>query len=74
MGGMGSRTEVRARGLHAVVEHAGLTDEVAVEEPLELRVDGRPLTVTMRTPGHDEELAAGFLYGEGLVTARHGSR
>jgi FdhD protein len=64
---MASRTEVRARGLHAVVKHAGLTDEVAVEEPLELRVDGRPLTVTMRTPGHDDELAAGFLYGEGLV-------
>jgi FdhD protein len=41
---------------------------VAVEEPLEIRVDGRPLTVTMRTPGHDEELALGFLYGEGLIT------
>jgi FdhD protein len=49
------------------VEHDGLTDEVAVEEPLEIRVDGRPLTVTMRTPGHDEELALGFLYGEALI-------
>jgi FdhD protein len=42
-------------------------DEVAIEEPLEIRVDGEPLAVTMRTPGHDEELALGFLYGEGLI-------
>jgi FdhD protein len=45
----------------------GVADEVAVEEPLEIRVDGEPLAVTMRTPGHDEELAAGFLWGEGLL-------
>jgi FdhD protein len=49
------------------VQHDGVSDTVAVEEPLEIRVDGRPLTVTMRTPGHDEELALGFLYGEGLI-------
>lgn len=42
-------------------------DVVAVEEPLELRVGGRPLTVTMRTPGHDVELAAGFLVSEGVI-------
>lgn len=42
-------------------------DEVAVEEPLEIRVDGEPLAVTMRTPGEDEPLAAGFLAGEGLI-------
>jgi FdhD protein len=41
-------------------------DLVAVEEPLEIRVDGEPLAVTMRTPGHDEELALGFAIGEGL--------
>jgi FdhD protein len=52
---------------YATVEHDGVTDEVAVEEPLEIRVDGRPLAVTMRTPGHDEELALGFLFGEGLI-------
>ena len=40
---------------------------MAVEEPLEIRVDGEPLAVTMRTPGHDEELALGFLLGEGLI-------
>jgi len=44
---------------------------VAVEEPLEIRVDGRPLAVTMRTPGHDEELALGFLLGEGLIDRAH---
>ena len=49
------------------VEHDGGADVVAVEEPLEIRVDGAPLAVTMRTPGHDEELALGFLLGEGLI-------
>jgi len=52
-----------------VVRDGGVRDEVAVEEPLEIRVDGAPLTVTMRTPGHDEELALGFLHGEGLIPA-----
>jgi FdhD protein len=59
--------EVRVRGMHARVRHDGREDEVAVEEPLEIRVDGAALAVTMRTPGHDEELAAGFLHGEGLL-------
>jgi FdhD protein len=52
---------------YARVHHDGRDDEVAIEEPLEIRVEGSPLTVTMRTPGHDEELALGFLYGEGLI-------
>jgi FdhD protein len=46
----------------------GRTDEVAVELPLEVRLNGAPIAVTMRTPGHDFELAAGFLYGEGIVS------
>jgi FdhD protein len=46
----------------------GRTDEVAVELPLEVRLNGSPVAVTMRTPGHDFELAAGFLYGEGIVS------
>jgi FdhD protein len=57
--------------LSRTVEHDGISDEVAIEEPLEIRVDGAPLAVTMRTPGHDEELALGFLYGEGLITEPH---
>jgi FdhD protein len=52
-----------------VVQREGFRDEVAVEEPLEVRVDGEALAVTMRTPGHDEELALGFLFGEGLIDA-----
>ncbi|MFT4126972.1 MAG: formate dehydrogenase accessory sulfurtransferase FdhD [Gordonia sp. (in: high G+C Gram-positive bacteria)] len=53
-------------------------DTLAVEEPLEIRVTGQPYTVTMRTPGHDVELAAGLLVSEGvlrrtadLITARY---
>lgn len=42
-------------------------DTLAGEEPLEIRVGGRPLTVTMRTPGDDMDLAVGFLVGEGLI-------
>ena len=57
--------------LSRTVEHDGISDEVAIEEPLEIRVDGAPLAVTMRTPDHDEELALGFLYGEGLITEAH---
>ena len=62
-----SRADPLAAGMIATVLRDGERDEVAVEEPLEIRVDGVPLTVTMRTPGHDEELALGFLYGEGLI-------
>ena len=49
-------------------------DAVAVEEPLELRAGGRVLTLTMRTPGHDLELAHGWLHAEGYVTDREGVR
>src|SRR3954451_11038997 len=60
--------------MHApVVRDGGVEDRVAVEEPLEIRAGGRPLAVTMRTPGHDEELALGFLYGEGLIDGPRGA-
>jgi len=45
-------------------------DELAAEEPLEIRVNGEPISVTMRTPGDDFELAAGFLITEGVITQR----
>ncbi len=44
------------------------SDQVAVEEPLEIRLDGHPVAVVMRTPGHDEDLAAGFLVTEGIIS------
>jgi FdhD protein len=60
-------TDGPATRAYAEVDRDGERDAVAIEEPLEIRVDGRPLSVTMRTPGHDEELALGFLFGEGLI-------
>jgi FdhD protein len=45
-------------------------DAVAVEEPLEIRINSEPVAVTMRTPGHDEELALGFCLSEGLTPLR----
>ena len=48
----------------------GRPETLAVEEPLEIRVNGSPLTVTMRTPGSDIELAQGFLLTEGVITGR----
>ena len=62
-----ARTVQRRR---AGVAPAEERDDLAVEEPLEIRVEGRPVAVTMRTPGHDEELAAGFLLTEGVVARR----
>ena len=59
------RVSVRKR--HGAVE----SDLVAVETPLEIQVNQRPLVITMRTPGHDEELATGFLFGEGIVSGAH---
>jgi len=57
-----------AAGVDVLRLPAGATelDRVAVEEPLEIRIGGRPVAVTMRTPGHDEELALGFCLSEGL--------
>jgi FdhD protein len=64
-----ARYEVRERP--AFKWHNGATREriekLAVEEPLEIRLGGRRFTLTMRTPGNDEELAAGFLFAEGFV-------
>jgi FdhD protein len=64
-----STLSVRARRLPAGSEE---DDLVAVEEPLEIRIEGEPVAVTMRTPGNDEELALGFCLTEGLgpISAR----
>ncbi|PRX96499.1 formate dehydrogenase accessory sulfurtransferase FdhD [Allonocardiopsis opalescens] len=48
-------------------EPSARVDTLVVEEPLEIRLKGKPLTITMRTPGHDFDLAAGFLVSEGVV-------
>lgn len=48
---------------------AAVSDRVVVEEPLEIRWAGDPLSVTMRTPGHDRQLALGFLLSEGYIQA-----
>jgi FdhD protein len=65
------RIAVRRRVTRIDVDHGTrqAEDVLAAEEPLEIRVGGRPLAVTMRTPGHDVELAAGFLVSEGVVSA-----
>ena len=65
-----SRVTVRRRVTRLTVGEPAVTreDVLAVEEPLEIRVGGRPLAVTMRTPGHDYDLAAGFLVSEGVIT------
>ena len=52
----------------AAAEPTKVEDELVVEEPLEIRVEQQSLIVVMRTPGHDFELAAGFLYTESLIT------
>jgi len=64
-----SSTTARRRVLRVPVTGAAehRADLLAVEEPLEIRVDGEPLTVTMRTPGDDIDLTVGFLYTEGLL-------
>jgi len=51
-------------------EYECVTDEVAIEEPLEIRISNAAIATTMRTPGHDEELAAGFLLSEAIVRQR----
>ncbi|MCO7220459.1 formate dehydrogenase accessory sulfurtransferase FdhD [Klenkia sp. PcliD-1-E] len=66
MGRVTARTPVlRIRGPHRSTR----PDTVASEEPLEIRLDGKPLAVTMRTPGHDFDLVHGFLATEGVITS-----
>ena len=57
----------RCEGDHCVWSE----DELAIEEPLQIRLAGEDVAVTMRTPGHDAELAIGFLYTEGVIQGKH---
>src|SRR5438445_9543858 len=57
---------VRFMGHERQITH----DDLAVEEPLQIRLAGEDVAVTMRTPGHDVELAVGFLYTEGIITGK----
>jgi FdhD protein len=67
MQGIGAGSIIRrTEGGH----HECVTDEVAVEEPLEIRIRGTAVATTMRTPGHDEELATGFLLSEAIIRTR----
>jgi len=65
--GVGQRQVRRIAG--GVAEPA-TDDDVVVEEPLEIRAAGETLAITMRTPGHDRELAVGFLFAEGVIASR----
>jgi FdhD protein len=63
---------VRLRVLRYHGDHLEwVEDNVAVEEPLQIRLAGEDVAVTMRTPGHDAELAAGFLFTEGIIAGKH---
>ena len=62
--GIGPGQVIRRMGDGALeYEH----DELTVEEPLEIRIGRKTVATTMRTPGHDEELAAGFLLSEAII-------
>ncbi|RAV08782.1 formate dehydrogenase accessory sulfurtransferase FdhD [Mycolicibacterium sp. GF69] len=65
------RVTARRRVQHVTADAAvARPDTLVVEEPMEIRVNGAPITVTMRTPGSDVELAQGFLLTEGVITGR----
>jgi FdhD protein len=53
--------------IHGAFPADRAVDQVATEEPLEIRVAGDAVSITMRTPGHDRELAVGFLFSEGVI-------
>ena len=65
-----SIARVEIQRMTAAGRRASRRDQLAVEAPLEIRIHGRGVTVTMRTPGQDRELAAGFLLTERIISAR----
>ena len=67
---MGQELSITGVNVWSVGSLVACSDTLAREEPLEIQLNGNPLTVTMRTPGHDLDLTAGFLLTEGLITGR----
>ena len=65
--GRGRSVSQLVRAFEDGVDQGRRPDRVVVEEPLEIRLDGHRVTTTMRTPGHDYELAVGFCHGDGLL-------
>lgn len=71
MGRLTENTRIRTVRVRDGKLYAGRKgDHVAVEEPLDIRLNGQELSLTMRTPGHDVELIHGFLHGEGMISHR----
>ncbi|GAA1489746.1 formate dehydrogenase accessory sulfurtransferase FdhD [Brachybacterium sacelli] len=71
MGRVTDSTRIRTVRVREGRLYAGRkADRVAVEEPLDIRLNGQQLSLTMRTPGHDIELIHGFLHGEGIIAHR----
>ncbi len=71
MGRVTENTRIRTVRVRDGKLYAGRKgDHVAVEEPLDIRLNGQQLSLTMRTPGHDVELIHGFLHGEGMIAHR----
>lgn len=71
---MSSSRSTTERIVHRFRQGAGReeqVDQLALEEPLEIRVAGDPIAITMRTPGEDHKLAIGFLFSEGMIKGAH---
>lgn len=66
----GPVTEFQRQHWNEGAARASATDSITTEEPLEIRLRGQSIAVTMRTPGHDTELAAGFLFSENILKDR----
>jgi FdhD protein len=69
--GIADRSVIRLSAAAPMADGQRQTDRIVVEEPLEIRIAGEPMAVTMRTPGDDRALALGFLFAEGVLEGMH---